>query len=171
MAIDMSAVCARAVRLGLPGAVVIVDRFHLVKKANEMVDAVRRRVTLAQRGRRGRKVDVDTHGLIIGEVELDPVGDLLRTPSLHPRSVLAVRLVNTGPPRRLRPCYHRTIGSADLTQQPLLDIGTQPRIGDQHGQVQGGGLRRRRVILRCDGIGGQCRGGVLLFARGVVDGA
>ena len=59
VAIDLSAVYARAVRLGLPGAVVIVDRFHLVKKANDMVDAVRRRVTWAQRGRRGRKIDVE----------------------------------------------------------------------------------------------------------------
>jgi transposase len=59
VAIDLSMVYARAVRLGLPGAVVIVDRFHLVKKANDMVDAVRRRVTLAQRGRRGRKADVE----------------------------------------------------------------------------------------------------------------
>jgi transposase len=59
VAIDMSAVYARAARLGLPGAIVIVDRFHLVKKANDMLDAVRRRVTLAQRGRRGRKVDVE----------------------------------------------------------------------------------------------------------------
>ena len=59
VAIDLSMVYARAVRLGLPGAIVIVDRFHLVKKANDMVDAVRRRVTLAQRGRRGRKTDVE----------------------------------------------------------------------------------------------------------------
>ena len=59
VAIDLSMVYARAVRLGLPGAIVIVDRFHLVKKANDMVDAVRRRVTLAQRGRRGRKADVE----------------------------------------------------------------------------------------------------------------
>ncbi len=48
VAIDLSVVYARAVRLGLPRAIVIVDRFHLVKKANDMVDAVRRRVTLAQ---------------------------------------------------------------------------------------------------------------------------
>jgi transposase len=59
VAIDLSVVYARAVRLGLPGAVVIVDRFHLVKKANDMVDAVRRRITWAQRGRRGRKADVE----------------------------------------------------------------------------------------------------------------
>lgn len=38
---------------------VIADRFHLVKKANDMVDAVRRRITWAQRGRRGRKADVE----------------------------------------------------------------------------------------------------------------
>jgi len=59
VAIDLSMVYARAARLGLPGAIVIADRFHLVKKANDMVDAVRRRVTLAQRGRRGRKADVE----------------------------------------------------------------------------------------------------------------
>lgn len=59
VAIDLSAAYARAVRLGLPGAIVIVDRFHLVKKANDMLDAVRRRVTKTQRGRRGRKADVE----------------------------------------------------------------------------------------------------------------
>lgn len=59
VAIDMSAVYAKAVREALPHAQLVVDRFHLVKKANEMVDAVRRRVTQAQRGRRGRKSDVE----------------------------------------------------------------------------------------------------------------
>lgn len=34
-----------------------VDRFHLVNKANEMVDVVRRRTTHTQRRRRGRKHD------------------------------------------------------------------------------------------------------------------
>ena len=33
------------------------------------------------------------------------------------------------------------------------------------GQVPGRGVRRRRVILRGDGSGGQCRRGVLLFGR------
>jgi hypothetical protein len=34
------------------------------------------------------------------------------------------------------------------------------------GQVQGRGVRRRRVILRGDGLGGQCRRhGLLLFSR------
>lgn len=59
VAIDMSSVYAKAVREALPQALLVVDRFHLVKKANEMVDTVRRRVTQAERGRRGRKSDVE----------------------------------------------------------------------------------------------------------------
>jgi transposase len=57
VAIDMSATYAKAAREALPHARLIVDRFHLVKKANEMVDAVRRRTTQAHRLRRGRKTD------------------------------------------------------------------------------------------------------------------
>jgi transposase len=55
--IDMSAAYAKAAREALPHAKLIVDFFHLVKKANEMVDTVRRRVTAAYRGRRGGKTD------------------------------------------------------------------------------------------------------------------
>lgn len=58
VAIDLSTVYAKAARQGLPHAIVITDRFHLVTKANEMVDAVRRRVTWTHRGRHGRKIDV-----------------------------------------------------------------------------------------------------------------
>jgi transposase len=59
VAIDLSPAYARVAREALPQAVVIADRFHLVKKANDMLDAVRRRVTWTQRGRRGRKADVE----------------------------------------------------------------------------------------------------------------
>lgn len=59
VAIDLSPAYARAAREALPHAVVIADRFHIVKKANDMLDAVRRRVTWTQRGRRGRKADVE----------------------------------------------------------------------------------------------------------------
>jgi len=52
VAIDMSSVYAKAVHEALPHAQLVVDRFHVVKKANEMVDTVRRRVTQAERGRR-----------------------------------------------------------------------------------------------------------------------
>ena len=57
VAIDMSATYAKAAREALPHAQLIVDRFHLVKRANEMVDTVRRRTTAAHRLRRGRKCD------------------------------------------------------------------------------------------------------------------
>jgi len=57
VAIDMSAAYAKAARQALPHARLIVDRFHLVKKANEMVDRVRRRVTQTYRGRRGHTSD------------------------------------------------------------------------------------------------------------------
>lgn len=57
VAIDMSATYARAVREALPNAQLIVDRFHVVKRANDMVDTVRRRTTQAHRLRRGRKSD------------------------------------------------------------------------------------------------------------------
>ena len=61
MAIDLSTVYACAVRLGLPVVIVIVDRFHLVQKANGyLVDAVRRRSHLGPTGPDdGRKIDVE----------------------------------------------------------------------------------------------------------------
>jgi len=57
VAIDMSVTYARAAREALPQAKLIVDRFHLVKKANETLDEVRRRTTQTHRLRRGRKTD------------------------------------------------------------------------------------------------------------------
>ncbi len=57
VAIDMPTTYARAAQAALPHAQLIVDRFHLVKKANDMLDAVPRRVTAAHRGRRGRRGD------------------------------------------------------------------------------------------------------------------
>lgn len=57
VAMDMSGAYAKAAREALPHAKLIVDRFHLVKKANEMLDRVRRRITQTYRGRRGHKTD------------------------------------------------------------------------------------------------------------------
>ena len=57
VAIDMSVTYAKAARESLPHARLIVDRFHLVKRANEMVDEVRRRTTRAYRSRRGGVAD------------------------------------------------------------------------------------------------------------------
>jgi transposase len=55
--IDLSASYAKAVRVGLPQAVIVADRFHLVRLANDMLTEVRQRVTREHYGRRGRAVD------------------------------------------------------------------------------------------------------------------
>ena len=56
--IDPSAAYAAAVTdTLLPNAQLVVDHFHLVKLANDMVTTVRRRVTFDTHGRRGRKQD------------------------------------------------------------------------------------------------------------------
>jgi transposase len=57
VAIDMCTVFVSAVRRYLPHATLIVDHFHVVKLAGDMVDEVRRRVTTVLRGRRGRSSD------------------------------------------------------------------------------------------------------------------
>ena len=57
VAIDLSASYAKAVRDGLPDAVLVADRFHLVRLANDTVTAVRQRVIRQDQGRRGRSTD------------------------------------------------------------------------------------------------------------------
>jgi transposase len=56
--IDPAAVYRSAITPDLlPNAQVVVDHFHLVKLANDALTDVRRRLTWALRGRRGRKLD------------------------------------------------------------------------------------------------------------------
>lgn len=55
--LDLSASYAAAVRTALPHAVLVADRFHLVKLANDAVTGVRQRVIRETEGRRGRKID------------------------------------------------------------------------------------------------------------------
>ena len=55
--IDLSGSYAKAVRDGLPDAILVADRFHLTKLANDMLTGVRQRVIREHEGRRGRKVD------------------------------------------------------------------------------------------------------------------
>jgi transposase len=57
VAIDMCSAYRAAVREHLPNAALVVDHFHVVQLANQMVASVRRRVTSALRGRRVRKDD------------------------------------------------------------------------------------------------------------------
>jgi transposase len=51
----MCTIFKSAIRRALPRATLIVDHFHLVHLANQTLTEVRRRVTVRQRGRRGRK--------------------------------------------------------------------------------------------------------------------
>lgn len=60
--IDLSASYLRAVTDALPDAVVVADRFHLVRLGNDMVTEVRQHVTRGSRGRRGRKRDPEWAG-------------------------------------------------------------------------------------------------------------
>ena len=57
VAIDPSAPYASGIRRALPGARIVVDHFHLVMLANQMVTDVRQRVSRDRHGRRGRKAD------------------------------------------------------------------------------------------------------------------
>jgi transposase len=57
VAIDPCAVYRSAVTRALPGAVIVVDHFHLVQLANQAVTKVRQRVTLQVLGRRGTARD------------------------------------------------------------------------------------------------------------------
>ncbi|HEY1715269.1 MAG TPA: ISL3 family transposase [Solirubrobacteraceae bacterium] len=55
VAIDMCTVFKSAIRTSLPHARLVVDRFHVAQLANTALTEVRRRITVQQRGRRGRK--------------------------------------------------------------------------------------------------------------------
>ena len=57
MCLDLSASYAKAARLALPDAVLVADRFHLVRLANDMLTQVRQDATREHRGRRGRVRD------------------------------------------------------------------------------------------------------------------
>ena len=57
VAIDPSAPYAAAIRRELPDATIVLDHFHLVLLANQVLTEVRQRVAREQHGRRGRKVD------------------------------------------------------------------------------------------------------------------
>ena len=57
VALDPSAPFAAAIRRLLPRAIIVVDHWHLVRPANQMLTDVRQRVAREQLGRRGGKAD------------------------------------------------------------------------------------------------------------------
>jgi len=58
VALDPSAPFAAAIRRALPHATIVVDHWHLVRLANQVVTEVRQRVAREQLGRRGGKTDI-----------------------------------------------------------------------------------------------------------------
>ncbi len=76
-AIDPYQGYATALRRALPGAQVVVDHFHAVRLANQVVDEVRRRTQQETTGHRGRKGDPlygIRHLLLIARERLDDRG-------------------------------------------------------------------------------------------------
>jgi len=71
VAIDLCATFRVAVRRALPDAVIVADAFHVVQLANRKLAQLRRRLTWAQRGRRGRTGDPEweIRGLLVRNKE------------------------------------------------------------------------------------------------------
>src|SRR4051794_14015113 len=78
----------------------------------------------------------DPHPRIIGELQLESLGDLLRTPPAHPAAILAVRLVAPLPRRRGRPGHRRPARGHDHPGKPLLHVLAQPRAAGQLGRLR-----------------------------------
>jgi hypothetical protein len=64
----------------------------------------------------------DPHRLIVGEVDRQPVRDLLRTPRRRPPAILPPPDVSPDPGARLRPSHLDAVLIANLARQPLLDV-------------------------------------------------
>lgn len=98
----------------------------------------------------------DAHGLILGEVGLQPVRDLFRAPCCRPPPVLPVRLVQPLPRRRLRSRDDRPVRPVNVPRQPLLNVLAQPVVAQK--------LHALRALGRLLGLPVGDRRAVLLLA-------
>src|SRR5690606_15342036 len=73
----------------------------------------------------------DAHGLIIREIDRQPMRDLLRAPSPGPGSVLPMGFAPAGEPRWLGTGDDRAVGARDLPRQAIGDICVQSRVRDE----------------------------------------
>ncbi len=81
-----------------------------------------------------RSSDTLPHRLIIGEVNLQPVRNLLRAPRSRPPAVLASRLVPALPRCRCRTRHRIPVRSTNLAAEPLLHILAEPVVvGESRG--------------------------------------
>jgi hypothetical protein len=63
----------------------------------------------------------DPHGRIIGEIELDPVGNLLGAPRRRPAPVLASSMTPTDPPH-IGTCQERPVEFGDRARKSILHV-------------------------------------------------
>ena len=103
----------------------------------------------------------DPHRVIIGEVDAQPVGDLLRAPGARPPAVLTPRLVPPVPRPGRRPRHRGPVRPANLPRQPFLHVLPQPlvtyelrglRTPSHHLRLP---LRDRRPILQLPAASGR----------------
>ena len=103
----------------------------------------------------------DAHGLVIGELDPEPVRDLLRAPSSHPPAVRAIWLVSPFPLSRRRPSGRRSVRAPHLAREPFGHIAPQTVVLDELGRLGttsdqlGLPQRDRRPILQLSAAGGR----------------
>src|SRR5699024_8780441 len=97
----------------------------------------------------------DTHGFIIGEVDLQTISDLLGAPCRRPSPVGPVGLVQSLPRPRRGTRDNRAVRQADVAGEPVLHVLTKPRVLNELR-----GLRAFRSLL---GLPLGNRGPVLLL--------
>ncbi len=67
----------------------------------------------------------DPHRQVVGVVDLQTLGDLLRVPRLHPSAISAMGLVPAGPRASMGAGHGGSLGPCDLPGQSLLDVVAQ----------------------------------------------
>jgi hypothetical protein len=80
----------------------------------------------------------DPHGVIIGEVDPEPVRDLLRAPRGRPAAVRAAPMPATDPPDR-RAGHRRAVRGHDRAREPVLHVLPQRIVGGELGHLRAPG--------------------------------
>jgi hypothetical protein len=100
----------------------------------------------------------DPHGPIIGEVDPESVGDLLRAPRPGPAPVRAAPVTPPNP-TNLGTWHRRAVGRGDPAGEPVLHVLAQRVVGGELGQLRAPGapvgmpLRRRGAIVQTAAAG------------------
>ena len=72
----------------------------------------------------------DPHGLIIREIDRQPIDNLLRTSSSSPPACPSTEVVSPPPLRPHRARYRRSVKAPDHPGQPILDVVAEPVVVD-----------------------------------------